>query len=59
MADEKETRQWVGDQLLNVLGLNTPTMVSFVIGIGKRRMQSEIYVNLHLEELERGRGRAR
>jgi hypothetical protein len=34
MADDKETRRWVGDQLINLLGYNNPTTVSFVIGLG-------------------------
>ena len=34
MADDKEIRRWVGDQLINLLGYNNPTTVSFVIGLG-------------------------
>jgi pre-mRNA-splicing factor ATP-dependent RNA helicase DHX16 len=38
MADDKETRCWVGDQLL---GYNTPTTtVSFVIGLAKKTSSS-------------------
>ncbi|XP_024374932.1 pre-mRNA-splicing factor ATP-dependent RNA helicase DEAH1 [Physcomitrium patens] len=40
MADEKATRLWVGDQLMNLLGYNTPTTVSFVIGIAKKAKTS-------------------
>jgi hypothetical protein len=31
MADEKETRRWVGDQLINFHAFNNPTVVLFVI----------------------------
>lgn len=34
MEDDKATNRWVGDQLMNLLGYNTPTIVSFVIGLG-------------------------
>lgn len=34
MADDRETHRWVGDQLMNLLGYNTPTTVSFVIRLG-------------------------
>ncbi|KAG0587933.1 hypothetical protein M758_2G172300 [Ceratodon purpureus] len=36
MADDKETSRWVGDQLINLLGYNNPTTVSFVIALAKK-----------------------
>lgn len=58
MAEDKETRCWVGDQLINLLGFNNPAIVAFVIGLAKKSRASgdlisqlEVFIFLHLKTL--------
>ncbi|CAK9203293.1 unnamed protein product [Sphagnum troendelagicum] len=41
MGDDKETRIWVGDQLHDLLGYNTPAIVSFVVGLAKKASSAQ------------------